>query len=58
VATLHAEFDDVRAALETYRSGDGFVSYDTVDEAGRRELARVVDALSEPLSRLAAAAAG
>ena len=58
VTTLDAEFADVRAALEPYRSGDGFVSYDTVTEDQRRELARVVDALSEPLSRLGAAAAG
>jgi iron uptake system component EfeO len=56
---LAAELDDrfaaVEATLGRYRDGDGFVSYDTVGEDGRRELARDVDALSEPLSRLAAA---
>ena len=56
VAELDGAFADVAAALQPYARGDGFVSYDTVDEAGRRELARVVDALSEPLSRLSSAA--
>ena len=37
---------------------DTFVSYDTVAEPQRQELARAVDALGEPLSQLAAAAAG
>jgi iron uptake system component EfeO len=58
VATLDEQFAAVDAALAAYRQGEGFVSYDTVDEAGRRELARVVDALGEPLSRLAAVATG
>jgi len=48
----------VQTALDKYKHGDGFVSYDTVDEAQRRELSRVVDALSEPLSKLTAAATG
>ena len=39
-----------------HRDGDTFVSYDTVTEAQRRELARVVDGLGEPLSQLTAAA--
>ena len=56
LAELDGAFDDVVAALQPYARGDGFVTYDTVDEAGRRELARVVDALGEPLSRLSAAA--
>ncbi|GAA4968720.1 iron uptake system protein EfeO [Kineococcus glutinatus] len=58
VTTLDAEFADVRAALEPYRVPGGFVPYDTVTEEQRRELARAVDGLSEPLSRLGAAAAG
>lgn len=58
VAELDARFADVQQALEPYRTEDGWVSYDTVDQAQRRELSRVVDALSEPLSGLAAAAAG
>jgi iron uptake system component EfeO len=58
---LDARFADVYAALEPYRdpaAPGGYVGYDTVGEEQRRELARVVDGLSEPLSRLAAAAAG
>ena len=58
VGTLDTEFADVDAALQPYRVPGGFVSYETVTEEQRRELARVVDGLSEPLSRLGAAAAG
>jgi iron uptake system component EfeO len=58
VAQLDTEFANVQTALDKYEKGDGFVSYDTVDETGRRELSRVVDALSEPLSKLTAAATG
>ena len=58
VTTLDTEFANVQAALDKYKEGDGFVSYDTVDEAQRKELSRVVDALSEPLSKLTAAATG
>jgi iron uptake system component EfeO len=56
VAQLDTEFANVQAALDKHKRGDGFVSYDAVDNDGRRELSRVVDALSEPLSRLTAAA--
>lgn len=56
VTTLDGAFADVEAALAVHRTGGRYVSYDAVDEAGRRELARVVDALGEPLSRLTAAA--
>jgi iron uptake system component EfeO len=56
VTSLQKEFADVDKALAPYRRGTGYVSYARVDAAGRRELARVVDALGEPLSRLAAAA--
>ena len=42
--------------FERNRAGDTFVSYDTVTEPQRRELARVVDGLGEPLSQLTAAA--
>ncbi|MCW2613902.1 MAG: lipoprotein [Frankiales bacterium] len=56
LAQLDAAFAGVEKALEPYATATGYVSYDTVDDAGRRELARVVDALAEPLSRLSAAA--
>jgi len=54
--TLQQEFRDVDHALAKHERGNGYVSYAKVDEAQRRELARVVDALGEPLSQLAAAA--
>ena len=53
---LDAAFADVDAALLPYATPTGYVGYDTVDAVQRRELARVVDALGEPLSQLAAAA--
>jgi iron uptake system component EfeO len=58
VTQLDTEFANVRAALDKNKQGDGFVSYNTVDADARRELSRVVDALSEPLSKLTAAATG
>lgn len=59
LTALDTQFAAVQASLEPYRDDatpGGFVSYDTVGEDQRRELARAVDGLSEPLSRLAAAA--
>jgi iron uptake system component EfeO len=53
---LDVAFAAVQAELDKHRDGDTFVSYDTVTEPQRRELARVVDGLGEPLSQLAAAA--
>ncbi|MER6265923.1 iron uptake system protein EfeO [Streptomyces sp900105755] len=61
-AALVTELDKQFAALDTlldkYRTdktSDGFVSYDTVTEAQRKELSDAVNALAEPLSKLAAA---
>jgi iron uptake system component EfeO len=51
--TLEQEFKDVTALLAKYKEGDGFVSYDKVGDAERKELAAAVDALAEPLSKLA-----
>ena len=56
VPTLESAFGDVEDALAPYARGDGYVSYARVRAPQRRELARVVDALGEPLSQLAAAA--
>ena len=56
VAELDAAFVAVQKQLDGHRHGDTFVSYDTVTEAQRRALARVVDGLGEPLSELTAAA--
>jgi iron uptake system component EfeO len=45
-------FADVDAMLEKYRSGDGFVLYDTVTEPQRQELSRAIDALSKEVSQV------
>ncbi|MDT3399282.1 iron uptake system protein EfeO [Streptomyces sp. B1866] len=55
---LDRQFAAVRAVLDGYRRGDGFVSYDTVGQDKRKELSDAVNALAEPLSKLAAAVAG
>jgi iron uptake system component EfeO len=48
-------FDALQALLDRYRTGDGFVSYDTVTEPQRKELSDAVNALSEPLSKMTGA---
>jgi iron uptake system component EfeO len=58
VAQLEQEFANLQTALDKHKRGNSFVSYETVDKNERRELSRVVDALSEPLSKLTAAATG
>ncbi|MCO8302276.1 iron uptake system protein EfeO [Streptomyces sp. RKCA744] len=55
VKQLDKEFAAVAKLLDRYREGDGFVSYDTVSQTRRKELSDAVNALAEPLSRLAAA---
>ncbi len=45
-------FDGVHEELDQYRRGDGWVSYEALDEADRRALSQKVDALAEPLSRV------
>jgi len=45
-------FDGVHEELDQYREGDGWVSYETLDEADRRALSQKIDALAEPLSRV------
>ncbi|MEE4594389.1 iron uptake system protein EfeO [Streptomyces sp. DSM 41524] len=52
---LDKQFAAVGKLLDKYREGDGFVSYDTVSETERKKLSDAVNALAEPLSRLAAA---
>ena len=60
-AQLAKDLDDNFASVETllkkHEKGDGYVSYDKVGEDERKELADAVNALGEPLSRLAAAVA-
>jgi iron uptake system component EfeO len=54
-ATLNDRFAAVLTALAKYQQGSGYVDYSTVDAAGRRVLTNVVDALAEPMSRVAPA---
>jgi iron uptake system component EfeO len=51
--TLDQEFQNVTDLLARHREGDGYVSYDTVGKTERKELSTAVDALAEPLSKLA-----
>lgn len=54
---LDARFDEVDVLLSTYGSlASGFVAYDSLSQDAVRDLARAVDALAEPLSRLTATA--
>jgi len=53
--TLATRFDALQKLLDQYKSGDGFVFYDTVTEEQRKELSDAVNALSEPLSKMAGA---
>ncbi|MGW1836205.1 iron uptake system protein EfeO [Streptomyces sp. NPDC002067] len=57
---LDRQFTAIRAQLDDHRdkgSADGFVAYDTVGKADRKKLSDSVNALAEPLSKLAAAVA-
>ncbi|MFI6516427.1 iron uptake system protein EfeO [Spirillospora sp. NPDC050679] len=54
---LDTGFADVLAALKKHEKGSGYVSYDTVGKDDRKKLADVVNALGEPLSKLAGAVA-
>ena len=50
---LDARFADVDDLLSKYRQGDGYVDYSTVTQDQRRQLANAVNALAEPMSRVA-----
>lgn len=54
VAKINKGFDGMYAELDKYKDGDGFVSYDTVDEAGRKALADKLNALRNSLAKLTA----
>ena len=45
----------MQALLDEQRVGDGFKTYDKLSKAEVKELSDAVNALSEPLSKLAAA---
>jgi FTR1 family protein len=51
--TIASRFDAVNAELGTLKSGDSYPSYDTVDAAERKKLSQLVNALAEPLSKVA-----
>jgi iron uptake system component EfeO len=53
--TIGTRFAALQKLLDKYKSGDGFVFYDTVTEAQRKELSNAVSALAEPLSKMAGA---
>jgi iron uptake system component EfeO len=52
---IAAKFAAVQALLDAQREGDGFKTYDKLSRAEVKELSDAVNALSEPLSKLAAA---
>jgi iron uptake system EfeUOB component EfeO/EfeM len=51
---LDAGFKGIGDLLAKYEKDGGYVSYDTVGKDDRKELADAVNALGEPLSKLAA----
>lgn len=52
---LDENFAGVEALLNKYEKGEGYVSYDKVGKDDRKKLADAVNALGEPLSKLAGA---
>lgn len=57
---LDKQFTAIGALLDDHRdskSADGFASYETIDKSERKKLSDGVNALAEPLSKLAAAVA-
>jgi iron uptake system component EfeO len=54
-SSIAAKFATVQALLDAQRVGDGFKTYDKLTKAEVKELSDAVNALSEPLSKLAAA---
>jgi iron uptake system component EfeO len=57
VKQLDEEFANVEAALGRHRAGDGWKLYDQLSKADLKELSDSVNALAEPVSRVAAAVA-
>ncbi|MFT4201307.1 iron uptake system protein EfeO [Gordonia sp. (in: high G+C Gram-positive bacteria)] len=49
-----AQFDTINAAIDKLRTGDGYTSYDKVDDATRKDLSAKIDALSATLSKVPA----
>lgn len=57
VALIETRFRTVDAALSKHAKGDGYVSYTDLSPAEVRELAATIDALGEPISKVAAVVA-
>ena len=55
---IDGRFAEVEAELEKYRTGDVFVSYDTVTEPQRQELSQKLDALLAEVSKVQGVVAG
>ncbi|MFC3898229.1 iron uptake system protein EfeO [Lentzea rhizosphaerae] len=53
VSTLDAKFKALDEALEKHRKGDGFKSYEELSQDEIKSLAEAVDALGEPVSKVA-----
>jgi iron uptake system component EfeO len=53
VSTLDKEFANVQSLLDKQRAGDGFKLYTDLSQDQVKEFASAVDALSEPLSKVA-----
>ncbi|MFL6046840.1 MAG: iron uptake system protein EfeO [Propionibacteriaceae bacterium] len=54
-AQIAEKFATVQSLLDAQREGDGFKTYDKLSQAEVKQLSDAVNALSEPLSKLAAA---
>jgi iron uptake system component EfeO len=52
VDEIEAEFEAMYGLLDRHRRGDGFALYDTLTEQQTQALARQIDTLGEPLSRV------
>ena len=49
---ITAQFADVRATINRFRDGDGYVTYTQVDAEQRKDLSNKIDALSASLSQV------
>jgi iron uptake system component EfeO len=54
VTTIEQRFTDVEASLTPFRTTSGMASYTTLTDADKTNLSQRIDALAEPLSRVAA----
>jgi iron uptake system component EfeO len=55
---INARFEAVQAELATLKQGDAYPSYDTVDDAERKQLSEIVAGLAKPLARISDALGG